>query len=245
MIGRFLDLTNLSEGATEQDIIDLCSLAKENPTIVAGVCSWPIFADVIKNELQNTDLKTVCVLNFPHGHSCDMDNEIKKHKIVLQAFCDEIDVVFDYGYVKKTTGANSGNVLKTKDIFGKKTVKVILESGILSPYECQMAAHDAINSGADFLKTSTGKTAIYGNEMCNIGATPLAVKIMCNEIAHHYSKTKRKVGIKVSGGVKTNDQAQEYIEIVRELLGDEWLVPELFRIGIGTTSNLLNEWKTN
>lgn len=245
MIGKFLDLTNLSESANEEDIVDLCNLAKENQSIVAGVCSWAIFADVIKHELRDTDLKTVCVLNFPHGYSYDMDEEIKRNKVILQAFCDEIDVVFDYCYVKKNTGASASNVIKTKDVFPQKIVKVILETGILSPYECQLAAHEAINSGANFLKTSTGKTAIYGNELSNVGATPLAVKIMCNEISYHYAKTGKKVGIKVSGGVKTDAQAQEYIEIVRELLGDEWLVPELFRIGIGTTSNLLNEWKSN
>ena len=116
---------------------------------------------------------------------------------------------------------------------GDKTLKVILESGELRPQSIKTAARVAIEEGADFIKTSTGKS--------EMGATVEAANIMCQEIANWYQETGKKVGFKPSGGIRTFDDAMEYYNVVKEVLGEQWLNPGLFRIGASSLYDNLNQ----
>ncbi len=114
-------------------------------------------------------------------------------------------------------------------------LKVILETGALEkPEDIWRASMLAINAGADFIKTSTGKI--------NPAATPVAAYIMCQAIAWHYEQTGEKIGFKPAGGIVTVEDALVYLAIVAEVLGEEWLTPDYFRIGASRlANNLLSE----
>lgn len=116
---------------------------------------------------------------------------------------------------------------------GRKVVlKVILETGLLgTPERIARASFLAMEAGADFIKTSTGKI--------DVAATPEAAVVMCQAIRDFHAKTGRKVGFKAAGGVRTAEDAALYYTIVEEILGPEWLAPELFRIGASSVANNL------
>ena len=110
------------------------------------------------------------------------------------------------------------------------TLKVILETGALAtPENIYNAALLAMAAGADFIKTSTGKI--------DISATPEAAVVMCKAIKEYYDKTGRKVGFKAAGGIRTAEDAVLYYTIVKDILGEEWLTTELFRIGASSAAN--------
>jgi deoxyribose-phosphate aldolase len=126
-------------------------------------------------------------------------------------------------------------IQELKDLCGDRTLKVILETGILRSAEnIRKAAILSMYSGADFIKTSTGKESV--------GATPEAAYIMCRTIKEYHAKTGRKIGFKAAGGISTIDDALLYYTIVEETLGKEWLDSKLFRIGTSRlAATLLNE----
>jgi deoxyribose-phosphate aldolase len=117
-----------------------------------------------------------------------------------------------------------------RQVCPKAGLKVILETGeLIEEGLIKKATQIAINAKADFIKTSTGKS--------KIGATPEAVQWMCEQIKEHYEQTGRKVGLKISGGVRTENDAIAYIKIVQEILGATWLTPDLFRIGASSLAS--------
>ena len=111
-------------------------------------------------------------------------------------------------------------------------LKVILETGLLrTPEKIETASFLAMEAGADFIKTSTGKI--------DVAATPEAAVVMCHAIKDYYAKSGRQVGFKAAGGIRTAEEAALYYTIVKEILGEEWLTPELFRIGASSLANNL------
>ena len=129
-------------------------------------------------------------------------------------------------------------IAELKDVCGEKTLKVILETGALrTATNIKKAAILAMYSGADFIKTSTGKEAV--------SATPEAALVMCEAIKEYYKETGRKVGFKAAGGIDTVKKALAYYTIVKEVLGKEWLNKDLFRIGTSRLANLLLSDITN
>jgi deoxyribose-phosphate aldolase len=147
---------------------------------------------------------------------------------------DEIDVVISIGEFLNGEYDLMGNEIETlrKEIGDEITLKVILESGILAePELIHRAAVIAMLAGADFIKTSTGKASV--------AATPEAAVVMCEAIRLFAAQTGRKVGFKAAGGISTPEDAALYYTIVQEILGEEWLTPERFRIGASSLANNL------
>ena len=153
--------------------------------------------------------------------------------MALHAGADEIDIVIPVG--KFLSGDYEGmcdEIQELKDVCGDKHLKVILETSALGSAEnIKKASILAMYSGADFIKTSTGKE--------KPAATPEAAYVMCQAIKEYFLETGRKIGFKPAGGINTIEDAINYYTIVKELLGKEWLTNELFRIGTSRLANLL------
>ena len=151
--------------------------------------------------------------------------------MAIENGADEVDIVVNVG--KILTGAydeaaNEIEVLREES--DGATLKVILETGALKiPEMIYNASLLAMAAGADFIKTSTGKI--------DVSATPEAAVVMCKAIKEYHDKTGRKVGFKAAGGVRTAEDAALYYTIVKEILGEEWLTTELFRIGASSAAN--------
>lgn len=153
--------------------------------------------------------------------------------MAIENGADEVDIVLNVGEIlagNYDEAANEVEVLREES--EGATLKVILETGALrSPGLIYNAALLSMAAGADFIKTSTGKI--------DVGATPEAAVVMCQAIGEYFRKTGRRVGFKAAGGVRTKEDAVLYYTIVKELLGEEWLTPELFRIGASSLANCL------
>ena len=159
--------------------------------------------------------------------------------MAVEAGADEIDIVLalnsfmagDEESARKEIRAIRAAIDEAAAKAGRKvTLKVILETGLLvTPENIANASFLAMEEGADFIKTSTGKVSV--------NATPMAAYVMCESIKAFYDKTGRKVGFKAAGGVRTAEDAALYYTIVEEILGKEWLTTELFRIGASSAAN--------
>lgn len=215
----YLDLTNLNEDATPADIIQLCAKAKTPVGNVAAVCVYPEYVALAKHELTNSGIQVATVVNFPTG----TDNTTQVIKDTQQALtdgADEIDLVGN-------TLAATESIKQCKKICGAKPLKVILETG---QHDDQHIIAElstmAINAGADFIKTSTGKTAK--------GASLAAAATMLAAI----KQTDRQVGLKVSGGIRSTTNAYSYYKLCVDIMGETWPSIHTFRIG---ASSLLDE----
>ncbi len=220
-----LDVTYL-EDKTEKAALDgLCANIKASPLMPAAICVYLRDIPYVKQLLSDIPIAIAPALNFPHGNASlqALLEEIAQAKRLDVA---EVDVVIPYKafLVDKDLNKVADFVaLYKKELPGVK-LKVILETGeINSPDNIKLLTQIACENGADFIKTSTGKVAV--------GATSLAVDSMILGIKAYYQQSGRKVGIKVSGGVRTIAQAQGFMAQVSMSLGNEWLTPDLFRIG--------------
>jgi deoxyribose-phosphate aldolase len=222
-IKSFIDLTTLEGADTKAKVIALCDKAKLHKT--AAVCVYPTFAMLVREQLTGTTIQTACVSGaFPAGQS---PIHIKTAEVAytVEQGAQEIDMVISRGTFLEGDYATVGAEIKAiKKACGSAHLKVILETGELqTPENIQLASEIAIANGADFIKTSTGKVAV--------NATPEAASVMLHAIKEHYEKTGQKIGFKPAGGVVTPADAEIYIKLVYEILGEEWLTPKLFRIG--------------
>ncbi|MBP7000848.1 deoxyribose-phosphate aldolase [Amaricoccus sp.] len=216
-----LDLTNLDDACDADDVAALCRRAQTPKGSVAAVCVWPRFAAQAKAALRGTGVRVATVINFPAGDD-DLDEAKGEARAAMFAGADEIDMVIPWR--KLAAGGDpmivAGLLREIKDITGAIPLKAILETGALAdPVLIARAAEAAIAGGADFLKTSTGKTPV--------GATPEAARILLGTIA----RLDRGVGFKASGGVRTVAQAAEYLALADTILGAGWAGPRHFRIG--------------
>lgn len=204
---------------------------------VAAICVYANFASVVRSMLDVSEVNVaVCSANFP---SSQARLEVKTIETALAVGdgADEVDIVFPLGYFADGAYeeiADEIAEIKTAARVGDKEarLKVILETGALKTAENIKAASVlTMYSGADFIKTSTGK--IYD------GATVEAAYVMCNCIKDYYEKHGRMVGFKASGGIRTTADAVKYYTIVKEVLGEKWLTNEYFRIGASGLANSL------
>lgn len=219
-VWKFVEQVNSFEGST--------------PEVgnVAAVCVYPNFAHTVKEAL-TADVKIACVsAGFPTSQTFT-EVKVAETALAVADGADEIDVVINVGLLLGEEYEEMCEELsEIKAACRDATLKVILETGALKTGSLiHNAAILALYSGADFLKTSTGKG--YA------GATPEAVWVMCHAIKSYYGKTGRKVGLKVSGGVSTTTDAVKYYTLVKELLGEEWCNPTLFRIGTSRLADIL------
>ncbi|AJC48224.1 deoxyribose-phosphate aldolase [Allofrancisella guangzhouensis] len=230
-IVSLIDLTQLGEDDTEQQIINLCLKAKNSFGTVAAICIYKQFIPLVKKQL-GKDFRVATVVNFPQG-SFPIEEVLAETKEALALGADEIDLVIDYKeYLEKGFSDKSCKMIsKVKELCANKILKVIIESGELKPDQLiHTVSQDAINNGADFIKTSTGKTPQ--------GATLQAAKIILQTI----KKSKRTVGFKASGGIRNYEQAVEYINLAQELFSEDYIYSKTFRFGV---SSLLDNLLTN
>ena len=234
-----IDLTTLKCTDTEESVLkftekvnDLTDTYPDIPS-VAAICVYPNMAEIVNDTLEADGVNIACVSGgFPSSQTF-MEVKVAETAMALHCGADEIDIVMPVG--KFLSGDYEGvcdEISEIKDICGDKKLKVILETGVLTTAEnIKKASLICMYSGADFIKTSTGKEAI--------SATPDAALVMCEAIHEYYKETGRKVGFKAAGGINTVKKALAYYTIVKEVLGNEWLNNEWFRIGASSLANPL------
>ncbi len=224
-----IDLTSLNESDTEATIENLCREAVTPYGSAAAVCIYPQFVKQAKSYLSETSVSVATVVNFPRGDE-SLSDCVSDIKTVLQNGADEIDVVMPYHtYLNGDTDDVLEFLQACRGICGSKIIyKVILETGALINSDVIAGATDlAIQAGADFIKTSTGKI--------NAGATPVAVEMILERIKHFPHK---KIGLKISGGIRNAEQALSYVRLIENKMGKNWITPRTLRFG---ASQLLND----
>ena len=216
-----VDLTNLDAACTQDDVDRLCKRANGPFGRVAAVCVWPSFVDRASRNLEGTGIAVATVVNFPGGE----DGLAEITALIARCIsdgADEIDMVLPYRDFLAGRFEEVGRTLDAARAAIPESVhfKVILETGELSESDMiERAARIAIAHGADFLKSSTGKTPV--------SATPQSVRILL-EVA---ADSIRPVGVKASGGIRTLDDAAAYLDIADEIMGPTWVSTETFRFG--------------
>jgi len=235
-----IDLTTLNSTDTISSVAAFTEKVNQFPTKysgiknVAAICVYPNMAKTVKETLKVSGVKIAAVAGgFPSSMTFT-EVKIEEVKLAVAAGADEIDIVLPlWAFLEGDFETCSNEISAIKKAIGNAHLKVILESGVLSPDQIWQASLLAIEAGADFIKTSTGKLPQ--------AATPEAALIMCLAIKQYYEETERKIGFKPAGGIVTPEDAMLYLTIVQEILGDEWLTPELFRIGASRLANNLLE----
>ena len=223
-----LDLTSLNQTDTEEKITNLCTKAVTPYGNTAAVCVYPQFISLTKRLLPS-EIKTATVINFPSGIA-DINILTKELKTALNLGADELDVVLPYRTLLNNDEDFCRQYLSTaRDLTEKKTLKIIIETGELQTVDAiRKAASLCIESKADFIKTSTGKT--------ETSATPEAANIILETIR----LSEKDVGFKASGGIKTLVDAKAYLTLSQAILGPTWVSNKHLRIGASSVlDNLL------
>ncbi|MBQ2025203.1 MAG: deoxyribose-phosphate aldolase [Paludibacteraceae bacterium] len=234
-----LELTSLKVTDTEDSIkawIEKVNDLDENfPELSKpmGICVYPSLVETVKNSLTE-DVKIVTVIGFPSSQTY-LEVKLAETALALSYGADEIDMVLPVGkFLQGNYEEVFDEISEIKACCRGAKLKVILETGALDSIEnIYKAAILAMEAGADFIKTSTGKEA---------PTNLYHVYAMCKAIDAYYKQTQTKVGIKVAGGVTTKQDALLYYCVISELLDEEWTSPDLFRIGASKlANNLLTE----
>ena len=227
-----LDLTTLSGSDSVRSVAEFVKKAVDVPAKypgmpnVATICVYPSFVDIVGLGVAGTNIGVTSVAGgFPAAQTF-LEVKMLEVAMAIENGADEIDVVMNAGEMVEGEFDRLANDLELlcKEAGQEVTFKVIIESGMPEKAEdVYRASLLAIFSGADFVKTSTGKS--------QYGATPRSAMVICNAIKDYYLQTGINVGIKLAGGNRTVDDAVLYYTIVENMLGKEWLTPSLFRIG--------------
>ena len=234
-----IDLTTLKSTDSPQSVAKFVERVNdfddEHPELknVAAICVYPNFAQVVSTILDVTNVNVACVSGcFPSSQSF-VEVKVAETALAVEGGADEIDIVFNLGnYFDGDYEEVCDEIQEIKHACRDARLKVILETGALKTAEnIKNASILSLYSGADFLKTSTGKE--YP------GASLEAAYVMCQCIKEYYEKTGNMVGFKASGGVATTEEAVAYFTIIKEVLGDQWLTNEYFRIGASRLANNL------
>lgn len=234
-----IDLTTLNPTDNEERVRNFTQrvndFEEKYPELdnVASICVYPNFAEVVNMNLDVSEVHTTVVAaGFPSSQTF---NEIKVAECALAVAsgADEVDIVIGVGqFLQGAYEEMCDAIAECKAACKDAIFKVILETGALKTASNIMKASIlAIYSGADFIKTSTGKL--------DPAATPEAVLVMCKAAKAYYEQTGNKIGIKVAGGVRTPEDAVKYYCIVKSVLGEEWLTKDLYRIGASSAANNL------
>lgn len=232
-----VDLTTLEGMDTEGKVIQLCRKARQPhaalpdlPT-VAAVCVYPNMVKTAKKELQGSGINVASVAtSFPSGMST-LENKIDETKRVVDNGADEVDMVISRGqFLKGNYQYVFDEIAQINEACGPAHLKVILETGELQTYENVRKASDlAMHAGADFIKTSTGKV--------KPAATQPVTLVMLEAIRDYFYETDRMVGMKPAGGIRKAKQAVQYLVLLKETLGANWLSPNYFRFGASSLAN--------
>ena len=235
---RCIDLTTLEGNDTPGRVVALCAKAvrpdPSDPAIppVAAVCLYPQLVPVAVSQLEGTGVRVASVAGgFPAGLS-PLEARLLEIRTVVEAGADEVDIVLNRSLFLAGRYAQAfEELVAAREAAGDAHLKVILETGELGSYDrVRQASVLAMASGADFIKTSTGKIGV--------SATLPAALCMMEAARQFAADTGRRVGIKVAGGVRASKDAIRYLVLLQETLGPEWMSPERFRIG---ASSLLND----
>ena len=239
---NLIDLTSLNTTDNRSHILQFTGKVNSfsgrysNIPNVAAICVFPNFVSVVNEKLTAKNVKIAAVAaNFPTSQTF-RSIKVNECKLAIEAGADEIDIVISVGaFLGNDFAAVADEIREIKESTGGKLLKVIVESGLLGDYEnIFKASMIAMDAGADFIKTSTGKTLV--------SATPEAAFVMCRAISDFYAETGIKVGFKPAGGITYPSDAIGYYNIVKYCLGEEWLNNSLFRIGSSKlANNLLSE----
>jgi deoxyribose-phosphate aldolase len=213
-----LDLTDLGESCTETKIDALCRDAKTGR--VAAICVWPRFITQGARALAGTGIRIATVINFPAGGE-DCARATDDTAEALRDGADEIDLVLPYRALLRGDAAVARDMVEAvRDVCCSATLKVILETGELAdPERIRAASRIALEAGADFLKTSTGKSPV--------SATPEAAEVMLDALR----ASGRAAGLKVSGGLRSVADAATYLALADRVMGPDWASPKTFRLG--------------
>lgn len=238
MVVSMTDLTTLEGKDSPGKVLGLCRKAAqpapdlEGVPSVAAVCVYPSHVALARHALSGSGVQVASVATaFPSGQA-PLDLRLEEVRRVVTDGADEVDMVISRGAFLAGRGQQIADEIRaTKEACGSAHLKVILETGELETYDLVRRASDlAMEAGADFIKTSTGKVAP--------AATMGVTLVMLEAIRDHERATGTRIGMKPAGGIRTAKEALHYLVMVKETLGDAWLDPKLFRFG---ASSLLND----
>jgi deoxyribose-phosphate aldolase len=232
-----VDLTTLEGADTPGKVRQLCTKAihlhsgRDDLPMVAAVCVYPTMVRIARESLQGTPIQVAAVATaFPSGMN-PLDVKLEDTRFAVGEGAHEIDMVISRGdFLRGEYERVADEIRQVKDACGKAHLKVILETGELGTLDrVRLASDIAMQAGADFIKTSTGKI--------QPAATPEVVLVMLQAIDDYYRKTRKRIGMKPAGGIANSKAALNLLIMVREILGPAWLTPDLFRIGASKLPN--------
>ena len=242
-IRRFLfgsiELTSLNTTDSDESILKLTERVNQFETVypdlphVATICVYPCFAKIVSQSLEIEGVEVACVTgNFPSSQTL-IEVKVAETALAIHDGATEIDIVMPVGkFLSEDYETLCDEISELKATCGDRKMKVILETGCLKTAEnIKKASLLAMYAGADYLKTSTGKLTP--------AATPEAAYVMCQAIKEYYDETGIQIGFKPAGGLNTVHDALVYYTIVKEVLGEEWLTNQWFRLGTSRLANLL------
>ncbi|MCR5842237.1 MAG: deoxyribose-phosphate aldolase [Bacteroidales bacterium] len=242
-----MDLTTLKSNDTVESVCKLVDkvtrLTQEYPSypLPASICVYPNFATVVRDRRCSPELHVTTVAScFPSAQSF-LEVKVQECVLAVRGGADEVDIVLALNaFLAEDYAAASHEIEEMRAAIdaeaakqGRKVVlKVILETGLLAtPERIARASFLAMEAGADFIKTSTGKV--------EVNATPMAAYVMCECIKAFYAKTGRKVGFKAAGGISNDQDALLYYCIGAAVLGEDWINKDYFRFGVSRLGNSL------
>lgn len=237
MVIAMMDLTTLEGNDTPGKIAYLCGKAMQpadsshGVPSCAAVCVYPNLVREARRRVAGTPVRVASVATaFPSGQA-PLAVKLEETRRAVADGAHEIDMVIDRGAFHAGEYARvAGEITAVKEACAPAALKVILETGELGAYDAVRFASDlAMNAGANFIKTSTGKVTP--------AATLPVTLVMLEAIRDHYYRTGRRIGMKPAGGIRTAKEALAYLVMLAETLGDDWLTPELFRFGASTLAN--------
>lgn len=234
-----VELTSLHTTDTEESILAMVEKVNKfdatYPDLphVATIVTYPNFAHLVRNTLEVDGVEIAVVSgNFPSSQTF-MEVKVAETALAIKDGATNVDIVMPVGkFLSEDYEGVADDINELKQTCGEVPMKVILETcdlGSLS--NVKKAAILSMYSGADYVKTSTGKE--------KAGATPEGVYVMAQAVKEYYNETGIKIGIKPAGGINTVMDAVTYYTIVKEVCGEEWLTNELFRLGTSRLTNLL------
>ena len=237
LVLSMIDLTTLegkdSPGKVKQLCYKAAHLHDQFPNLpsVAAICVYPTMVPIAKETLEGTNINVASVATaFPSGMT-SLEYKLEEVKMVVTAGADEVDMVISRGkFLQGEYNYVADEIAQVKEACGEAHLKVILETGELVTLDnVRLASDIAMEAGADFIKTSTGKVSPP--------ATPPVVLVMLEAIRDYYKKTGKKIGMKPAGGISKSKLAIQYLVMVKETLGQDWLRADLFRFGASSLAN--------
>lgn len=234
-----VELTTLKTTDNEENVLKFIEKVNEFDTKypelghVATVCVYPNFAKICHDSLENEDIEIACVSgSFPSSQTF-IEVKVAETAMAIHDGATEIDIVMPVGkFLSEDYEGVADEISELKAVCGERKLKVILETGCLkTAANIKKASILAMYSGADYIKTSTGKL--------EPAATPEAAFVMCQAIKEYYEQTGIQIGLKPAGGMKTVEDALTYYTIVKEVLGEKWLNNTMLRLGTSSLANKL------